>query len=153
LADDSLARKLARRLPSVVEERRVPYPEVGPVLSSLASRHGMAIVTNGEPEVQARKIAGSGLSHYFEHVVLADNHGGKPDAVPFEHALCLLRCEASEVAMIGNSIATDIAGARNVGIFSVWVNRQQGWNETPSGEIQPDATVGDLAELLALFGE
>ncbi len=141
---------LAGMLPARVEERSVPYPEVQPLLESLAPSYGMAIVTNGEPEVQARKVANSGLERYFDHVILAHEHGGKPRPEPFEVAIERLGREPHEVAMIGNSIANDIAGARNSGIYSIWINRGAGWNETPAAEEHmPDATITRLADLLS----
>lgn len=150
IVDRQLAHEMAERLPSTVHERRVPYPEAQDVLTSLGLRHPMAILTNGNPIVQAFKVDRSGLKHHFDHVVLCDEHGSKPDPEPFRVALDLLGCEPGEVAMIGNSLASDITGARNSGIYSVWINRSGGINP-PEDSTQPDATIRELSELLDLL--
>lgn len=150
IVDSQLALDMAERLPSAFHERRVPYPGVENVLTTLGQRHPMAILTNGEPIIQAGKVDRSGLKHHFDHVVLCDEHGSKPDPEPFLVALDLLGCEPRDVAMIGNSLASDIAGARNAGIFSVWVNRSGGYSP-PADSAQPDATVRELSELLDLL--
>lgn len=148
--DIDLAHAMSERLPLTVHERRVPYLDSDQVLTALGQRHPMAILTNGEPQVQAMKIQRSGLKHHFDHVVLCEEHRAKPDPLPFQVAMNLLGCEPGEVAMIGNSIANDIAGARNAGIFSVWVDRKMP-NESPTEEVQPDATVENLSELIDLL--
>jgi putative hydrolase of the HAD superfamily len=138
------AKETSRRLVTEIAALRVPYPESDAVLRDLAMRFRMAILTNGEPEVQAMKVERSGLSAYFDHVVLCAEHGSKPNPQPFEVALKLLGCEPHEVAMIGNGLRSDIGGAQALGIYSVWINRTGKPNE--SGII-PDAEIQDLAQL------
>ncbi len=150
ISDIELANEMAERLPAATHARRVPYPDVQDVLSALGQRHPMAILTNGEPVIQAHKVDRSGLKHHFDHVVLCDEHGAKPNLLPFRVAMDLLGCKPTEVAMIGNSLANDIAGARNAGIFSVWINRP-GMSEPTTGETRPDATIRQLSELLNLL--
>jgi putative hydrolase of the HAD superfamily len=105
-------------------------------------------VTNGEGSVQAMKVEASGLKRHFDHVVLCDEHVWKPDPLPFRVAMNLLCVSPEETAMIGNSFDSDIAGAKNAGIYSVWVNRK---GEEPGREIRPDAMVYNLAQLHELL--
>lgn len=151
VTDAGLAQQMAERLPAMTHERRVPYDDAHSVLETLREKYPMAVVTNGEPEIQALKVEKSGLKHHFDHVVLCDEHRPKPDPLPFRVAMDLLGCEPSEVAMVGNSLANDIAGARNAGIYSFWVNRgasEQEWNRA---DVQPDATIRHLSELPGLL--
>ena len=148
LSGKASAHELAERFPAVMAQRRGPYPDVEPLLSALRGRYGMAIVTNGEGSVQAMKVDNSGLKQHFDHVVLCDNHAWKPDPLPFRVAMNLLDVSPEETAMIGNSFDSDIAGARNAGIYSIWVNRK---GEMPPDGPRPDATVEDLGQLHSLL--
>jgi glycerol-1-phosphatase len=68
---------------------------------------------------------------------------GKPHAPIFEMALERLGCAAAEAVMVGDGIATDIAGGRAAGMATVWLD-PGGAN----GEGQADLVVPDLARLL-----
>jgi HAD superfamily hydrolase (TIGR01450 family) len=72
---------------------------------------------------------------------------GKPHAPIFEMALERLGCRAPESAMVGDGLATDVAGGRAAGMVTVWVDPAGGPDE--SG--QADLVVGDLAELLKVW--
>ena len=72
---------------------------------------------------------------------------GKPHRPIFEMALERLGCRASEAAMVGDSLATDIAGGRDMGMFTVWVDA----SGDGDGEGRADLTVRSLEELLELW--
>jgi HAD superfamily hydrolase (TIGR01450 family) len=69
---------------------------------------------------------------------------GKPHAPIFEMALERLGCRPAEVVMVGDSLTTDVAGGRALGMVTVWVN-PAGEPHEPGGA---DVVVGDLVELL-----
>lgn len=48
---------------------------------------------------------------------------GKPEPFLFEEALAELGVEPGEAVMVGDNLRTDVAGGRNVGMATVWVNR------------------------------
>jgi HAD superfamily hydrolase (TIGR01450 family) len=76
---------------------------------------------------------------------------GKPSPLMFRLALARLGCAPAEAAMVGDSPATDIAGGRAAGLFTVLYAR------TPPGpfapEEEPHLIVRSFAEALALLGE
>jgi len=150
LSGKAAAEEWAERFPAMMALRRGPYPDVEPVLETLSRRYGMAIVTNGEGSVQAMKVEASGLKKHFDHVVLCDEHLWKPDPLPFRVAMNQLGVNPEETAMIGNSFDSDIAGARNAGIYSIWVNRK---GLEPNSELRPDATVQNLGQLPELLDD
>ena len=45
---------------------------------------------------------------------------------------------------VGDSLVNDVAGAQNVGISAVWLNREGVPNDT---KIQPDYEIGTLTEM------
>jgi len=141
-------KEMSERLVAEIAALRVPYPETEGVLKELARRFRMAILTNGEPSVQGMKIKRSGLDRHFDHVVHGAEHGSKPRPRPYEVVLELIGCDPSEAAMIGDTLPTDIRGARDFGIYSIWVNRTSRVNET---DIAPDAEIQDMGQLLELI--
>jgi HAD superfamily hydrolase (TIGR01450 family) len=69
---------------------------------------------------------------------------GKPHAPIFELALARLGCRAAEAAMVGDSLAADVAGGRAAGMVTVWVDADGGGTARDA-----DLVVRDLEELLA----
>lgn len=69
---------------------------------------------------------------------------GKPGRPIFELALARLGCRAPEAAMVGDSLATDVAGGRAAGMVTVWVDAAGGG---PAGGA--DLVVRNLEDLLA----
>ena len=75
------------------------------------------IVTNGNREMQTRKIHSMLLSSYFVGIVTPDDCGfWKPSEEIFEAALGLLQLDAAECLMIGDDEAKDIEPARKLGM-------------------------------------
>lgn len=142
------AEELAGRLVAETSALRVPYEESTATLQRFSGSLGIAILTNGRPEVQLAKVERSGLDVYLDHVVPGAIHGSKPHPRAFEAALGLLGCEPYEAAMVGDNIRTDVGGAQKLGIFSVWLNRNGRTNET---DIIPDAEIQDLGQLIQLL--
>jgi putative hydrolase of the HAD superfamily len=88
----------------------------------LAQKYPLTVVTNGFVEVQYEKFDKSGLSDCFAHVVLSEEVGcQKLNPFIFEEALRLNGLCADEVVMIGDSLTSDIQGAKNAGIDQVYV--------------------------------
>ena len=71
---------------------------------------------------------------------------GKPNRPMFETAVSKLGCSKDEVVMIGDQLATDIAGAQNLGIDSVLIST--GINRAPP---PPGATVRPTYALSSLL--
>lgn len=83
----------------------------------------MHIVTNGFTEIQARKIASSGISHYFENIVTFENaNAKKPDPGIFAYALDQANATHEECIMIGDNWIADIMGASEFGLDTVYYN-------------------------------
>jgi HAD superfamily hydrolase (TIGR01450 family) len=72
---------------------------------------------------------------------------GKPHRPIFEMALERLGCPADQVAMVGDSLATDIAGGRAAGMFTVWIDA----SGARRGQGDANLTVHDLEELRELW--
>jgi len=127
--------------------RHVRFPDALPAVERLARAFRLGLITNGAPAIQRAKFQGSGLARFFDPglvVVSGDLGVGKPDPTIFTHALNLAGVPSAAALMVGNSLLNDIAGAQNVGIRAVWVDRN---GEPLPPTIRPYQIVTTLAEL------
>lgn len=96
------------------------------------------IITNGFTEVQSRKIASSGIGHFFEHVITNEiANAKKPDPKIFEYALQIANAEREASIMIGDNWIADVEGAKKAGIDAVYYNPAGlKFDDTPDYNIQ-----------------
>jgi 2-haloalkanoic acid dehalogenase type II len=116
-----------------------PWPDVGPVLSTIALPLG--VVTNCSERLARVAVDRAGAR--FEVVVSAERAGAyKPDPRPYRLALRELGWAPDEVLFVAGS-AHDVLGAAVVGMPVYWANRL--------GAARPDGP-RPLAEFLDLRG-
>ncbi len=147
VSDQALAADLAETYRTARRARQLVDAEADPVLGALARDHRLALVSNGAPDVQREKLAGTTLARYFGAIVISCEVGvAKPDPRIFEIALERIGANAHETVMAGDSLARDIAGAHAAGLRAVWIDRRL-W----AGEVgpAPDARIESLSELPA----
>ena len=143
--DPDFALQLSNRYQEERAKRHTPYPDAAEVLEDLRKDFKLGMLTNGASDVQRTKLDGSGLKPYFEAVLVTGDIGiGKPDPKPFEVLLERLGVEAREAAMVGNSLTSDVQGALNAGVKSIWLNLDDSWAEDG---ITPDVEIGSLGEI------
>jgi putative hydrolase of the HAD superfamily len=122
------------------------------VLAALRASWRVGIVTNGRSDIQARKIAALGLPPLVDAIVLAADHGsgcGKPEPAPFLHACLALGVTPAHTVFVGDDLRCDIAGARAVGMKTIWLPA------APRPEPAPacaDLVLSVLAEVPAAAG-
>ncbi|PSP90201.1 haloacid dehalogenase [Halobacteriales archaeon QS_4_69_34] len=117
-------------------------PGAREAVDALGVEYRLGVVTNGAPGMQAAKLAGLGLDDAFETVVHA-GYGvpAKPDPEPFRRALAALDAAPESTVHVGNSLASDVAGARAAGVRSAWLD--DGSEPDPV----PDYRLGSMADL------
>ena len=107
----------------------------------------MHICSNGFHEVQYRKLAACGLRDYFDTIILSEDAGvNKPSPLYFDYAFKVTGASRGTTLMIGDNLQTDILGAHNVGIDTIFFNR---WNNEPSDV--PTYTVMGLCEIMNIL--
>src|SRR2546428_821316 len=112
VSDDSLAAELAERYRDVRRATRLVDPESDKVLADLARDHRLALVTNGAPDVQREKLAGTTLARHFAAIVISCEAGvAKPDPRIFRLAPARIGASSAESVVIGDSLARGGAGA------------------------------------------
>lgn len=83
----------------------------------------MQIITNGFKEVQQKKLKVTQIDNYFSKVFVSEViEAPKPDAKIFEYALKSSNAPKKSSLMIGDNWKSDIEGAINFGIDSVFYN-------------------------------
>jgi len=121
------------------------YEDVLPALSQLKSTFKLIALTNGNAD-----IAKVGLAEYFDfQISAADVSAAKPHPAMFVEAMHRSRVSPRQTLHIGDHAVHDIAGARNAGIRSVWLNR--GGGPWPEQDFSADFEVSDMNGLIELF--
>jgi putative hydrolase of the HAD superfamily len=135
-------------------EPRLRLPrESATVLLELRRDWKIGVLTNGDPEIQARKVRALSLSSYVDSVVFAMNHGpGKPALSAFREALDQLECRASRAVFVGDNPLCDIAGARAAGIKTIRVRRGIHSRIPLNADDEADRVVESLINVPALAG-
>ncbi|MHC6528813.1 pyrimidine 5'-nucleotidase [Vibrio proteolyticus] len=121
-------------------------PGAKELMEALSGKARMGIITNGFTELQAIRLERTGMSSYFDHIVISEQVGiAKPDEGIFAHAMSLMGhpCK-SKVLMVGDNPHSDILGGMNFGIETCWLNTER--VEAVDG-IAPSYTVASLHEL------
>ncbi len=126
-------------------------PGVDSMLTKLKSAGLVLLIgTNGVQDTQLNRLAGSGLAPQFDHVFISESVGfAKPDRRFFD-AIFTTYPDLSphNAVMVGDSLASDIAGAVNVGLPSIWFNPHHLANLS---DVHPTATVTNFDQLQQLL--
>jgi len=148
--DKDTAYRLSNEFKRIRSSRHHLYPETIEVLDKFKGSYKLGLITNGAPDVQWKKIHGGRLKHYFDSIVISGNYGfRKPDARLFHAAMTALRANALHSIMIGNSLNSDIKGAKESGLRTIWVNRDM----NPFGDIKPDYEIDNLLKIEEIIKE
>lgn len=119
----------------------------------LSGRYILALTTNGISQVQRKRLKNSPLARYFGDRVFISGEMGcrKPEKAYFDAVLSALEVsgpQRKEVLVIGDSLSSDIKGAFQSRLDSVWL-RNPG---ASSGVMKPTFEVESLPQLAQLLG-
>lgn len=132
------------------EAALVLYPHVKPTLVELVRRGYRLAVISDAPAKQAwLRLCSLELQHLFETAITFEDTGErKPHPRPFRKALEALGVSPEEALMIGDWPERDVAGAKAVGIRTVYAR----YGDVHEG-IKPDAdyTIDDISEIITIL--
>lgn len=119
---EALCLRIADHVTDTKEDHVRPFDGAVETLTALGQRgHRMALLTNGSSAFQRRKIERFALASHFELILIEGELGfGKPDRRVFQRALDHFGITGAEAWMIGDNLEADIAGARALGLRTVW---------------------------------
>ena len=113
------------------------------VLDYLFERYPLYLVTNGFEVMQSAKVESGGIRKYFVEVITSEKAGHKkPAREIFDFTLDLGGFKKEDAIMVGDNLLTDMAGAFNAGIDSVFFN--------PKKEIHKEKVTYEITNLLEL---
>lgn len=126
------------------------FPEVTSALGKLG-QHKLAILSNGSPQMLAAAVENAGLKGVFADVISVD------EVKIYKSSPRVYALASQRLAVPGNAIVFvssnfwDIAGAKNFGFWTCWVNR----SNLPEDElgVRPDVTVGTLDGLIGVLAD
>jgi len=123
-------------LPSVKETLETLYVD--------GCRLGM--VSNGDTEELSVHL--NGVSDLFDVIVTSEELGVyKPHSRIFDEALQKMGVGREATAFVGDTLTSDVLGAKKAGLIAIWYNRRQ---RTPKPGIHPDFEIRDMTELLEI---
>jgi putative hydrolase of the HAD superfamily len=127
--------------------RFVPFPDAAPTLASLReSGLRLAVVSNWDCSLPG-VLSQVGLAAAVDEVVVSAQAGtAKPDPGIYSLTLERLRCAPQEAIFVGDSLETDVAGARATGVRALLIDRT-GSSPADAG-VERIASLADLPVLL-----
>jgi 2-haloalkanoic acid dehalogenase type II len=125
-------------------------------LDSLKARgYRLGLISNAGDDADVQTLIDqSNLRGYFDFILTSAALGiRKPNPRIFQTALDHWGIPASQAAMVGDSLGADILGARNAGIYGIWITRRADTpaNRSHEDTILPDVVITTLAELIPLL--
>ena len=122
------------------------FPESKEVLAQC--RMPICLVSNIDNAELQSALRYNGLD--FDLVVTSEDcRAYKPRREMFDRALSLLGTSSEEVLHVGDSLGSDVRGARSLGIPVLWVNRKD--RRAPDGADAPDYVSTDLRGLFDIL--
>ena len=126
-----------------------PLEGVMDMLSALAGKVKMGIITNGFHALQQKRLENTKTTDFFEMVVVSEVVGAaKPAPEIFEYAFERIEdLNKRSVLMVGDTLTSDILGGNQVGIDTCWFNPQRQLNDTT---IQPTYEIQHIRQLVEI---
>lgn len=123
ITDNDLSEKLSTEYLMLCPTKPHLMPFTLEVLDYLKENYQLHILTNGFNDVQKLKLEKSRLHSYFSTVVTSDSAGyKKPMTSIFKFAIDKAGARKKDSIMIGDNLQTDILGARNFGMDTIYFN-------------------------------
>ena len=125
-------------------------PGAQELLETLAPRYNLYLASNGTAAVQAGRLKSAGIAQYFKEIFISEKMGYNKPSPAYFHACfdAIPDFDLATAVMVGDSLTSDILGARNVGLRNCWFNSR---GLPPRPDIPADYTIRTLAELPPLL--
>ncbi len=88
----------------------------------LYSKYNLYIFSNWFYDAVYNRLKNIDYLKYFKDIFTSDKVGSKPYKNAFENVLKTINALPDECMMIGDTIRTDIVGAKNIGMNATWIN-------------------------------
>lgn len=123
------------------------YEDAASILPRLARSFLLGIITNGQAEMQRRKVMALGLGGLLPYQVYTAELGHpKPSTRGYEYAIEMTEVGPQESLYVGDNPYVDFAGAKHAGMHAVRLLRGEFASTRCSSDVS-DAHVRDFYEL------
>lgn len=100
------------------------FDDVIATLSELKKKYRLALLSNGNPKSQRRKLATIDIDDFFEYTLISGEFSvNKPDSLIFNHVAKQLSLDSCQCVYVGDNYQVDIVGAKNAGMQAIYINR------------------------------
>lgn len=108
-----------------LSEKVYVFSDTRRALHRLTKDYDLGLVTNGIASIQRKKLKKLELRKYFKKIIISGDVGlKKPSPEFFDHALHLFKQPPKSTLMIGDSLDSDLIGAKSARIDFCWLNRE-----------------------------
>lgn len=141
---------------SVTQQHWIPEDDLIPTLDTLKSMgYRMGLISNAADDANTQTLIDKARIREYVEVALSSAYVGvrKPNPKIFQAALEWMNITADRAVMVGDTLGADILGAKNAGIFAIWLTRRANTpaNRSHRDTIIPDETLSVLSELPELL--
>jgi len=130
------------------------HPDASVVLSKLKKSHKLGLITDGDEQVQRRKVQALGIKVFFDVLIFTNHYGvgkQKPNSFPYQRAIKMLKVKPVEAVYVGDDPYKDFIGAKKVGIRTIRVLRGKYKDVRLSQTFEADHEVNDLEEIFSFI--
>lgn len=114
-----------------------PYNDAIQFIKTAYKNYELCIISNGISEIQYQKLHTSKIKSYFTKIIISEDVGfQKPSPEIFKLALDFYSIPPEDALVFGDSLNSDLLGAKNSRIDFCWVNR----NNIPLNNDYPNPT-------------
>ncbi len=147
--DEAEAREVARLFEAANSERWTApwlFPDVISFLDAVREQHILCLTTGDYAREKADALEKAGGRAYFTHAFDHTHLGVKGSSLFFRNALSEVGAGPEDAVVIGDCPDQDIRAAGEIGISTIWVNRQG--LTLPESSPAPDYTATGLREVV-----
>lgn len=145
--DDTAVGRIRDAAEQVFHKSALANEHALPVLEDLRADFRLALLTKGALAVQTKRIEDAGLSDAFERIVIVTDKR----SAEFRGLLAELKGDPRSSWSVGNSVASDINPALELGMSAIWIDAHVWEHERRELHTLPGALVApSLAEVPAL---
>ena len=150
---DEVISTVLRAMYAVTQSNWYPEEDAIPTLQTLKERgFYLGLISNAADDENTQTLIDKGgFRSYLEFIVSSAAFGKrKPHPAIFQSALDHFHVEENQAVMVGDLMETDILGAHQIGMKSIWITRRSVETANPIN-VKPDAVVSTLGEIPPLL--
>lgn len=117
------------------------------IMEYLYSKYDLYVFSNWFYVATYNRLKNINYLKYFKEIFTADKVGSKPYKRAFENVLTKINSSSVECMMIGDSLKTDILGARNANMSAIWFNP----NSKPVTNIDGVKMITDFSDIYKIL--